>query len=247
MEMNNVIPHHLFEERDADSVLHLLKENPRAVVASADEPYLFEQPFHEVMFFYLAQRHYVASNVPAFLFEQKRVAEITEAVKNPLILVARENQPQLLEKEFRPALFEYLQHHSLYEDSQPLLFADGNEDVLDFFIEHWVLGAEGERKLFDMPYCAKWLAKYLSYHNIVHSEHELLLFGYGMQFFRQKYIRQSDFHCREAEKRLFEPMFAEDLALYVECGRTFFSDHMPLFEKAASFSLYNQYMAGKKH
>lgn len=246
METNNVVPHHLFEERNADEVLRLLKKNPRMVVSAADEPYLFEQPFHEVLFEYLAQNHHVSSNVPAFLFAQKRVEEITEAVKNPLILIARENQAQLLQKEFRPALFEYLKHHSLYESCQPLLFLNENEDALVFFIEHWVLGEAGERKLFDMPYCAKYLMKYISFHNLVHSDHELLLFDYGMQAFRQKYIRQSDFHCREAEKRLFEPAFAEDMELYVDCGRTFFTDHIPLFEKAASHTLYNKYMQNKK-
>lgn len=247
METNNVVPHHLFEERNADEVLRLLRENPRMVVSAADEPYLFEQPFHEVMFEYLAQKHHISSNVPAFLFEQKRVEEITEAVKNPLILIARENQPQLLQKEFRPALFEYLKHHSLYEDCQHLLFSSENEDALEFFIEHWVLGEEGERKLFDMPYCAKWLMKYISFHNLVHSDHELLLFKHDMGAFREKYIRQSDFHCREAEKHLFLPLYTADLVLYVNCGRTFFSDHMPLFEKAVPFTLYNQYVQRKKH
>ncbi|MBQ8482373.1 MAG: hypothetical protein IJ532_07570 [Alphaproteobacteria bacterium] len=169
--------------------------------------------------------------------------ELLQMVKDPCVLVAAGAQSNLFMPGYEDILFEYLSHHSLYEANQYLLFEDGNEKVMDFFLEHWVLGSVYEAKLCEPQYRAKWLLKYLEYHNFADSDNEMLLFGEGMDEYRRFYIRQTDFHCREAELKLIEPQYRDDLRLYVELRRRFFKDQIEHFiEKAdpAIVELYKQ-------
>ena len=172
---------------------------------------------------------------------------LLELVKNPAILVEAEDQPNLFKEGYEDVLFEYLSHHSLYEANQHFLFEERNEKVMDFFLEHWVLGSIYEAKLCTPEYRGKWLLKYLEYHKFADHDNELLLFEDGMDEYRRFYIRQTDFHCREAEKKLFEPGYHDDLRLYVELRRRFFEDHVECFIERANPSIVALYKQLNKY
>lgn len=186
--------------------------------------------------------------VEAEYFEDvSKKAELLQMVKSPNVMVAVENQPKLFEAGYEEALFEYLSHHSLYEANQHLLFEKGHEKVMDFFLEHWVLGSVYEAKLCEPEYRKKWLLKYLEYHNFADYDNELLLFGERMDVYRRFYIRQTDFHSREAEKKLLEPKYRDDLRLYVELRRRFFKDQIELFIENADPTIVELYKQLNKY
>ena len=175
--------------------------------------------------------------------DESKKDELLQMVKDPTVLIAAEDQPRLFDPKYRDVLFEYLKHHSLYEANQWRLFCPDSEEVMDFFLEHWVLGSMFEKKLCEPEYRGKWLLKYLEYHNFADSDNELLLFEPKMDTYRRFYIRQTDFHCREAERKLFTPEYQDDLRLYVELRRRFFKDQIEYFiENAAPdiVALYKQ-------
>ena len=169
-------------------------------------------------------------NVDAAYFDDpSKKNELMKLVKNPGVLVAADDQPKLFQPGYEDILLEYLSHHSLYEANQHYLFEEGHEKIMDFFLEHWVLGSIYEAKLCEPQYREKWLLKYLEYHNFADSDNELLLFEEGMDKYRRFYIRQTDFHCRAAELKLIEPQYQDDLLLYVELRRRFFKDQIDKF------------------
>ena len=179
----------------------------------------------------------------SYFADPSKKEALLELVKNPAVLVEADDQPKLFTPGYEDVLFEYLSHHSLYEANQHFLFEERNEKVLDFFLEHWVLGSIYEAKLCSPEYRGKWLFKYLEYHNFADHDNELLLFAEGMDEYRRFYIRQTDFHCREAELKLFEPKYHDDLRLYVELRRRFFKDQIEHFIEEADpaiVSLYKQ-------
>lgn len=187
-------------------------------------------------------------SVPRSFFEDaSKKAELLELVKNPAVLVDADDQPELFKEGYEDVLFEYLSHHSLYEANQPLLFEEQNAKVLDFFLEHWVLGSIYEAKLCSPEYRGKWLLKYLEYHNFADQDNELLLFNDGMDEYRRFYIRQTDFHSREAEAKLFEPGYHEDLRLYVELRRHFFKDQVERFIESADPAIVDLYKQINKY
>lgn len=173
--------------------------------------------------------------------------ELLQIVKNPQVLVAAEAQSKLFLAGYEDVLFEYLSHHSLYEANQHLLFEKGNEKVMDFFLEHWVLGSIYEARLCEPQYRSKWLLKYLEYHNFADSDNEMLLFGEGMDKYRRFYIRQTDFHCRDAELKLIEPQYKDDLQLYVELRRRFFKDQIEQFIEKADPEIVKMYKQLNKY
>lgn len=183
----------------------------------------------------------------SFFSSIDKVDELLEQVKNPAVLVNGNDQPKLFQKEYNKVLFEYLKHHSLYEVNQYLLFEPGNEKVMDFFLEHWVLGSVYEARLCWPEYRERWLFKYLEYHNFADHDNEMLLFKDGMDKYRRFYIRQTDFHCREAEAKLFEPEYKDDLRLYVELRRRFFKDQVEKFIEKASPEIVELYKQLNKY
>lgn len=186
-----------------------------------------------------------ADNV--YFTDPQKKSELLELVKNPCTLVAAEHQPRLFQPEYVEVLFEYLLHHSLYEEHQPLLFEEKNEKIMEFFIERWGLCSACEAKLCEPQYRQKWLLKYLTYHHFIDSNNELLLFNDGMDKFRRFYICQTEFYCRQAELKLLEPQYLDDLHLYIELRRRFFKEQVEQFlEKAdpnivARYKKLNQY------
>ncbi|MBP5352311.1 MAG: hypothetical protein J6Y91_00905 [Alphaproteobacteria bacterium] len=193
----------------------------------------------------MEQRFRYPNEVAHHLFEERKVQEIVNILSDPHWLVAPEDEHLLFEPEFRPALMEYLKHHSIYEARQHLLLKSENEEVLDFFIQHWVLGSQFEQQLCTPEYRQKWLLKYLQFHNFADSDNELMLFEPDMDVYRRFYIGQTEFHSRMAEKRLFEPEFADDLRLYIENKRTLFNENVELLI-AASPDLADLYRLYKK-
>ncbi len=173
--------------------------------------------------------------------------ELLQIVKNPQVLVAAEVQSKLFLAGYEKVLFEYLSHHSLYEANQHLLFEEGNEKVMEFFLEHWVLGSIYEAKLCEPQYRSRWLLKYLEYHNFADNSNEMLLYGEGMDEYRRFYIRQTDFHSREAELKLIEPQYHDDLRLYVELRRRFFKDQIEYFIENADPSIVALYKQLNKY
>ena len=179
----------------------------------------------------------------SYFADPSKKEALLELVKDPAVLVEAEDQPSLFKEGYEDVLFEYLSHHSLYEANQHFLFEERNAKVLDFFLEHWVLGSIYEAKLCTPEYRGKWLIKYLEYHNFADHDNELLLFAEGMDEYRRFYIRQTDFHCREAELKLIEPKYHDDLRLYVELRRRFFKDQVEHFIEKADpviVALYKQ-------
>ncbi|MBR1601323.1 MAG: hypothetical protein IJ677_07070 [Alphaproteobacteria bacterium] len=179
----------------------------------------------------------------AYFENPQKKSELLQLVKDPRVLVEAQAQAKLFLPGYEEVLFEYLSHHSLYEANQHFLFEKGNEKAMDFFLEHWVLGSVYEAKLCEQKYRSKWLLKYMEYHNFADYDNEMLLFGEGMDEYRRFYIRQTDFHCREAELKLLEPQYHDDLRLYVELRRRFFKDQIEYFIENADpviVSLYKQ-------
>lgn len=173
--------------------------------------------------------------------------ELLQIVKDPRMMVAAEDQVYMFRPGYEDVLFEYLSHHSLYEANQHFLFEEGREKVMDFFLEHWVLGSIYEAKLCEPQYRSKWLFKYLEYHNFADHDNEMLLFGEGMDQYRRFYIRQTDFHCREAELKLIEPQYKDDLRLYVELRRRFFKDQIEHFIEKADPEIVELYKQLNKY
>lgn len=182
----------------------------------------------------------------AYFSDTSKVDDLLELVKNPRNLIRVEDESRLFEPPYKPVMFEYLRHHSLYEGNQWQLFVVGFEDIMELFLQKWVLGSIYEQKLCSAIYRDKWLCQYLEYHNFADSDNELLLFGSDMTRFRRFYIRQTDFHNRRAELKLFDAGFKEDLRLYVELRRKFFPEHIHFVlegdsEIANLYKHYNKY------
>ena len=183
----------------------------------------------------------------SYFADPSKKEALLELVKNPAVLVEADDQPKLFIPGYEDVLFEYLSHHSLYEANQHLLFEERNAKVMDYFLEHWVLGSIYEAKLCTPEYRGKWLLKYLEYHNFADLNNELLLFADGMDEYRRFYIRQTDFHCREAELKLFGPKYHDDLRLYVELRRRFFKDQIEFFIENADPSIVALYKQLNKY
>lgn len=185
------------------------------------------------------------NEVPHQLFVEKKVEEIRVLVSDPHLLVVRSDEPLLFQPEFRPALMEYLRHHSLDEFNQHYLMEEENFDVLDFFIRHWVLGARCEARLCTPAYRDKWLMKYLQFHRFADSKHELLLFEDDMQAYRRFYIQKCEFFCIQAEKRLFEDQFLDDLRWYLENKRSLYNENVELLiiRRPELVDVYKKYKA----
>lgn len=189
-----------------------------------------------------------SENVDSVYFsDPSKKDKLFEQVKDPRMLVAVDDQPKLFLPGYEKVLLEYLSHHSLYEANQHYLFEEDHEKIMEFFLEHWVLGSIYEAKLCEPQYREKWLLKYLEYHNFADSDNELLLFKEGMDKYRRFYIRQTDFHCRDAEIKLVEPQYQEDLRLYVELRRRFFKDHIEKFIEKADPSIVELYKQLNKY
>lgn len=185
---------------------------------------------------------------PYFFEDESKVAELCELLKDPRNLVAPDDERHLFEPAYRPALFEYLRHHSLHEVNQGMMFRSENEDVLLFFLEHWVLGSIFEAMLFEPEFRGRYLMKYIEYHNFGDLDNEKLLWGRGMKEYRRFYINQTEFHVREAELELLKPCNEEDLQIYVKNKRKFFRDIEEEFRKKAApelVALYDLYHAKK--
>ena len=185
---------------------------------------------------------------PLYFEDASKVKELVELLKNPRTLVAPDDERNLFKPAYKPALFEYLKHHSLHEANQGMLFRPENEKVLLFFLENWVLGSVYEAKLFEPEFCGRYLAKYIEFHNFADHDNEMLLWGKGMREYRRFYINQTEFHIREAELELLKPENAEDLQIYVKNKRRFFRDVEPEFRKVAPpelVVLYDLYHSAK--
>ena len=185
---------------------------------------------------------------PYFFGDAEKVNDLCELLKDARNIVAPDDEKCLFQPAYRPALFEYLKHHSLYEVNQGLLFRPENEDVLLFFLENWVLGSMFEAMLFEPDFRGKYLMRYIEFHNFADHDNEMLLWGRGMREYRRFYINQTEFHVREAELELLKPENAEDLQIYVKNKRRFFRDVEPEFYKKAApelVALYELYHNAK--
>ena len=178
---------------------------------------------------------------PYFFGDAEKVNDLCNLLKDARNLVAPDDEKYLFEPAYRPALFEYLKHHSLHEVNQGLMFRPENEDVLLVFLENWVLGSVFEAMLFEPEFRGKYLMKYIEYHNFADHDNEMLLWGRGMKEYRRFYINQTEFHVREAELKLLLPENAEDLQIYVKNKRRFFRDVEPEFRKKAAPELVTLY------
>jgi len=186
---------------------------------------------------------------PYFFEDASKVKELTELLKDARNFVAPDDERAMFRPEYKPALMEYLRHHSLHEANQWMLFLPENEEVLLLFLEHWVLGSIYEAKLFEPEFRGRYLMKYIEYHNFADHDNEMLLWGKGLREYRRFYINQTEFHIREAELELLKPQNAEDLQIYVKNKRRFFRDVEPEFRKKAApelIALYDLYHNAKE-
>lgn len=151
-------------------------------------------------------------------------------VKDPRRMLDEKDEMQLFQPEMREVMFEYLQHHSLSPENQPLLFEHKNADVLDYFIHRWVLKADLEAKLFTVEY-RQYLRAYIERGCLHDADNEMLLFtAIGISKFRRMYIERHGFHNRDAEAQLFVPEYETDLLLYIKHKHILFSDFAEILQ-----------------
>ena len=166
-------------------------------------------------------------------------------VKNPCNVLNKMEELELFQPDMREVMFEYLLHHSLSPENQPLLFRPENADVLDFFIRHWVLIAELEARLFTVEY-RHYLRAYIERGCLHDTDNEMLFFtAVGIAKFRRMYIERYGFHNRDAEAQLFMPEYEADLRLYIEHKHILFSDFVEILQTdyPKLYAQYQQYHA----
>ncbi|MBR3676230.1 MAG: hypothetical protein IKN71_03755 [Alphaproteobacteria bacterium] len=190
----------------------------------------------------MEQQQWYPNDVNPYFFEDvTKVEELYQLLRDARNMVHPDDEKYLFKPGYEKALFEYLRHHSLHEANQWLLFVPENEKVLLFFIENWVLGSIYEAKLFEPEFRARYLMKYIEFHNFADHDNEMLLWGEGMREYRRFYINQTEFHVREAELELLKPQNAEDLQIYVKNKRRFFRDVEPKFREQAAPEIVAMY------
>jgi hypothetical protein len=165
---------------------------------------------------------------------------LKETLKHPQCYLSANDEPMLFHSGYEAVLKEYLLHHAISEQNQHLLFEPENADVLEHFISYWSLASVFEAKLFDPPYRSRYLMKYLQLHRFADSGNEKLLFQPNMQEYRRCYISKSEFYNSEAEAKLLEHEFADDLAFYVLNGRSFYPNNLTVYKQLVGGKLVSR-------
>ena len=150
--------------------------------------------------------------------------ELLQLLADARYTVTPESESLLLKPKFRSVLLQYLQYHSLREVNQPTLFELGNSELLTFFVTHWSLTSECEKKLFAVKY-RPYLKQYIKRGCLADAGNEVLFFNQvGMAYLRRLYISLYEFHSREAEVMLLESEYEADLRLYIGQQHHMFPD-----------------------